>query len=270
MMEWATPAALVHYLINNRAGLPPWDTRIDWVALALDQWDLVSLTSLPLTREFVEKEYIPKALWRDIKGLSHLTDPLFINITHRRLKELARPENIPPLPFTQEHPTLCTEPANCPDGTTHTVFKNEYANKLIPKKREIITAESLPSLFQQYTQRFINPRQSAQPDLADLLSNQQLKRTTKYTRKGRRALKKERDAIAAAATAAGPSTSTTTATASTPAAASGTANTATCNDGETPATFEKDDIDVCTSDRLLDISDLMEDMIQRMRTILNC
>lgn len=51
MMQGVIAVSLVNYLIASRAGLPPWKTRIDWVALAIDNWDIVNFTSLPLTRQ---------------------------------------------------------------------------------------------------------------------------------------------------------------------------------------------------------------------------
>lgn len=269
MMEWATPATLVHYLITNRAGLPPWDTRIDWVRLALDQWDLVSLTALPLTREFAEDQYIPLSLWQDIKGLSHITDPFFANITHERLKELASPGMYPA--FTQEYPGLCSDTANCPHQFGHAIFKNEYAKALIPKRVATavgtIAAEGIAAAAKE------SP-------------NQQPKEATRQL-KGRRDMKKEREALITAAVTAvaeGAGTLLTpTTVADTSASASSSAAVTTIHNNTTSdnlatagssrnithgqaedraSTFETDSPETSISDRLKEFSDAMEDMIK--------
>jgi hypothetical protein len=63
MMEGVSATTLVTYIITSRAGLPPWNTRVDWVALAIDNWDLVDFSSLPLTREHVLKWYATSELF---------------------------------------------------------------------------------------------------------------------------------------------------------------------------------------------------------------
>lgn len=95
MMETVTPEALITHLITNRAGLPPFRTVIDWVALALDNWDLISLHMLPLTRAYVLSDYVPKEPWTLPclgRGVSHFTDPLFQDLTLKKFRALAKPK----------------------------------------------------------------------------------------------------------------------------------------------------------------------------------
>ncbi|GAB1319531.1 Reticulocyte-binding protein 2 a [Madurella fahalii] len=92
MMETVTVPALITHLITNRAGLPPFCTQIDWVALAIDNWNLVDMTSLPLTREFVKTSYVPNKMWNNdwVGGRSPITDPLLVGTDLRKLKMLAK------------------------------------------------------------------------------------------------------------------------------------------------------------------------------------
>lgn len=92
MMETVTVPALITHLITNRAGLPPFCTQIDWVALAIDNSDLVDMTSLPLTREFVKTRYVPSKMWNNdwVGGRSPLSDPLLAGMDIRKLRKLAK------------------------------------------------------------------------------------------------------------------------------------------------------------------------------------
>jgi hypothetical protein len=63
MMNTVTPEVLVTHLITNRCGMPPWATRVDWVRLAIKNWDVVNFNCLPLTRDYVKKMYIPQKGW---------------------------------------------------------------------------------------------------------------------------------------------------------------------------------------------------------------
>lgn len=96
-MQSMTVYSLIAYLIANRAGLPPWRTRLDWVAIAIDCWDIVDMHNLPLTREYVVSSYIPKKLWigaEDWAGSrSPYEDPLFRgHVDVHKLRELAKPK----------------------------------------------------------------------------------------------------------------------------------------------------------------------------------
>ncbi|KXX74586.1 Reticulocyte-binding protein 2 a [Madurella mycetomatis] len=92
MMATVTVPALITHLITNRAGLPPFCTQIDWVALAVDNWDLVDMASLPLTREFVKTRYVPSKMWNNdwVGDRSPLSDPLLVGIDIRTLRKLAK------------------------------------------------------------------------------------------------------------------------------------------------------------------------------------
>jgi hypothetical protein len=207
MIEWASPATLVHYLITNRAGMPPWNTRIDWVALAIDQWELLCFTMLPLTHSFVRKEYVPGKLWAEVNGVSPITDPLFTNASLKLLESLAKPKDDGSksnrrLPLMEASRVLCYCKNDCFDGFEHAVFKNESISKYIPNvEPEFKLAEDMLAAHER--------------DLAatELQMTKKLPKKVTKERKGRRAMKK--DAMAAAAAEeelAGPSQKKNTAT----------------------------------------------------------
>ena len=198
MMEWVSPATLVTHLITNRAGMPPWDTRIDWVTLAIGEWDLVCFTQLPLTREFVKKEYIPGKRWTEVKGVSPITDPIFKDANLRSLKALAKPKSDDPkrrVPLMEASRSLCYCEHGCYDGLEHTVFKNKIIRKYIAEVQ----------LENKGNGPTVGDRERALAATQAQLAKKVPKKVTKE-RKGRRAMKKE--AMAAAATeekVAGPS-----------------------------------------------------------------
>lgn len=193
-MAWVSPAQLVTYLINNRAGLPPWKTRIDWVALANANWDLVCFTSLPLTRAFVKKVYIPGQLWEQVEGVSPLTDPLFKKADRKLLRTLGKKPTDGPRP---RHPALmeatqdeCYCCKQCDHSQTdQAVFKNEFIQDFIPDMQP----------DEETTRRAEEERERALAVSERQINKQMPKKVTKE-RKGRRAMKK--DALAAAAAAA--------------------------------------------------------------------
>ncbi|KAK3294344.1 uncharacterized protein B0H64DRAFT_463102 [Chaetomium fimeti] len=189
MMEWVSPATLVTHLITNRAGMPPWDTRVDWVALAIGEWDLLCFTQLPLTRAFVREEYIPGKRWTEVKGVSPITDPLFEDADHKLLKSLARPKRDDTkcsCPLMEASRTLCYCENGCLDGLEHTVFKNKLIRKYIAevKLEYKVTGGTLAD-----RERHLAVSQAQ-------MAKRMPKKVTKE-RKGRRAMKK--DAMAAAA-----------------------------------------------------------------------
>lgn len=188
-MEWVSPATLVTHLITYRAGMPPWDTRIDWVALAIGEWDLVCFTMLPLTREFVKKEYIPGKRWTEVKGVSPITDPIFEDANLRSLKALAKPKPDDPkrrAPLMEASQSLCYCKHGCYDGLEHTVFKNKIIRKYI--------AEVKPEHKEDAT---VADRERALATTQAQMAKKVPKKVTKE-RKGRRAMKKEAMAAAAA------------------------------------------------------------------------
>jgi hypothetical protein len=197
MMEWVSPATLVTHLITNRAGMPPWDTRIDWVTLAIGEWDLVCFTQLPLTREFVKKEYIPGKRWTEVRSVSPITDPIFENANLRSLKALAKPkldDPKPRAPLMEASRGLCYCEHGCYDGLEHTVFKNKIIRKYIAE----VQLEHKIGAAVADRERVLAATQAQ-------IAKKVPKKVAKE-RKGRRAMKKE--AMAAAATeeaVAGPS-----------------------------------------------------------------
>ncbi|KAL2261754.1 hypothetical protein VTK26DRAFT_3461 [Humicola hyalothermophila] len=141
MMSGVTVYSLVTYLITNRAGLPPWRTRIDWVALAIDCWDIIDLNSLPLTREFVVTWYVPKKIWLTaddwVDGRSPYDDPLFKSrVDVHKLRQLANPvkgkgviikcphgHSMERPPLMEASPTACY---TCDDTEKHYVLRNKW------------------------------------------------------------------------------------------------------------------------------------------------
>jgi hypothetical protein len=114
--------------------MPPWRTRIDWVALAIENWDLVDFQLLPLTRDYVTKVYIPGKRWKEVNGLSAITDPLFKTMDIRRLRKLASQEQERPnrRPLMEASDALCYCRHSCGGKREHAIFKNEYLRKYIP------------------------------------------------------------------------------------------------------------------------------------------
>ncbi|KAL2022900.1 hypothetical protein VTK56DRAFT_4431 [Thermocarpiscus australiensis] len=150
MMETVTVPALITHLITNRAGLPPWSTRVDWVALASTNYDLVDMTSLPLTRDFVKQWYIPQQVWKHhatwIGGRSPFSDPLLVGADRAKLKKLAHPGPAKksrdcgtprclnrccrPYPLMEAAMDGCY--GDCETGILRAVHKNPELRKYIP------------------------------------------------------------------------------------------------------------------------------------------
>lgn len=193
-MEWVSPATLVTHLITNRAGMPPWNTRIDWVTLAIGEWDLVCFTQLPLTLAFVLAEYIPGQRWTEVTGVSPITDPLFERADLKSLKALAKPElgglhSRPPL--MEASRSLCYCRHGCLDGLEHIIFKNKAIRKYIAEVK--------------VTYKVKGPLLSDRERVLAVCQAQMAKKAPKQVtkeRKGRRAMKKE--AMAAAASEESP------------------------------------------------------------------
>ncbi|KAK4134528.1 hypothetical protein BT67DRAFT_296745 [Trichocladium antarcticum] len=139
MMEGVSAATLVTYLVTSRAGLPPWNTRIDWVALVIDNWDLVDFSSLPLTREHVRAWYIPHRAWTlaatwTPRLRSPFSSPLLAGADLKLVKGLANPAaNSTRRPLNEASPDACL----CPDRiATVVVFKNKWIRKYIPAQND--------------------------------------------------------------------------------------------------------------------------------------
>lgn len=197
MMKWVTPSVLVTHLITNRAGMPPWCTRLDWVALAIDKWELVDFNRLPLTRDTVRRTYIPNKSWERIdNGPSPITDPLFKNADVNLLEALAStpkpddPVNPHRIPLMESSEDLCYCRKKCSrDDGEHTVFENEAIQQYIT---DIFSGEAWATLMaQRERQLAANALQPAK----------QMPKKVVKERKGRRAMKKEALAAAAAAAA---------------------------------------------------------------------
>ncbi|KAK3307345.1 uncharacterized protein B0T15DRAFT_554022 [Chaetomium strumarium] len=241
IMEWVTPMVLVTHLITNRAGMPPWKTRLDWVKLAIDNWDVVCFALLPLTREFVKREYIPLKRWEEVKGLSPITDPLFANANRRLLQRLAQPIQAHPLK-EEDSDTMCC----CEDGRNeHVVYRNEQLQVYLRDPAEVL----------EEARRYMEAREREIAAAAAELepARKEPKRADKSRKKGRRALK-EAAAVAAAeegaAATAGPSTEKPKEEAS---------------HNDRPSDKDKEDVPV--SDRLLELADQMEEVFQNLRGI---
>jgi hypothetical protein len=237
-------------LITNRAGMPPWNTRIDWVELAIREWDLVSFTLLPLTRAYVRKVYIPGRRWEEVNGVSPITDPLFENADRRLLKALAkkpkRGESCPPIgPLMEASRELCYCRNKCDASSEHAIFNNPYLDKYIPD----MTAEK---------EEFLELMAAQERELAEAemqLSKKAPKPAgSKKERKGRRAMKKEAAAAAAASQGQGePSQAKTT--------AAGKQNQA----GQGGGSSEDEEEDV--SYRMLELTDAVCDVFESLKTI---
>ncbi|KAK4098354.1 hypothetical protein N658DRAFT_477410 [Parathielavia hyrcaniae] len=261
MMEWVSPATLVTHLITNRAGMPPWNTRIDWVALALSEWDLVCFTMLPLTRAFVKKVYIPGRRWKEVDGVSPITDPAFKNADRKLLKDLARKPTKPKpgdsrssrRPLMEASLDMCYCRNKCHDDAEHTVFKNEAVQKFIPNMS--VDEETYQRLMAAY-EREVASNQLQVPKKVP-------KNVTKE-RKGRRAMKKE--AMAAAA-AAGEGQEAVTAGPSVPKSTT-TAMAESIDHAERDDSSEDEDgQDVPVSQSLLDLADAVDEVIKNIQKV---
>jgi hypothetical protein len=262
MMAWVSPAQLVTYLISNRAGLPPWRTRIDWVALANANWDLVSFTMLPLTRAFVKKAYIPSKLWLEIEGVSPLTDPLFRKADRKLLRTLGKKPTDGPRP---RHATLmeatdevcyCREQCHSSEAE-HKVFKNEYIQDFIPDMQA-----------DEETIRKVQAERASAVAASERQITKQVPKKVTKERKGRRAMKK--DALAASAAVEGENAQPETV------ARPSTANKSAAPKNKNQADKKKPDSDVeedrPLSERMLDCLDMAEEMcdvFEQLQKIVN-
>jgi hypothetical protein len=246
MMEWVSPATLVTHLITNRAGMPPWNTRIDWVALAISEWDLVCFTMLPLTRAFVKKVYIPGRRWTEVNGVSPITDPVFKNASRKLLKDLAKkPEPGdagPRRPLMEASKEMCYCRSKCHDDIEHTVFKNEALQKFIPDM----------SVDEETYRRIMAAYEREMAESQNQLAKKVPKKVTKE-RKGRRAMKKEAMAAAAAEeeAVAGPSEPK---------------NTATDNNDQVHESSE-DEKEIPVSETLLNLADAVDELVKNIQKI---
>lgn len=250
MMKWVAPSTLVTHLITNRAGMPPWNTRIDWVALALDNWDLVCFSLLPLTRAFVRQVYIPGKCWTTINGISPFTDPLFKDANRKLLKDLAtKPKSNDPHrrgPLMEASSELCYCRTKRPGHTDHTVFGNAYIQKYIPDMRA--DEQMLRQLAADHERELAASR---------LEVAKKVPKTVTKERKGRRAMKKEAMAAAAAAAAEEKKEGQ--------AVASGSQEKKTTSaQVENPPAEEREKP---LSERLLDITDAVCDVFEEMQNV---
>jgi hypothetical protein len=238
MMAWVTPMVLVTHLITNRAGMPPWKTRIDWVKLAIDNWDMVCFVLLPLTREFVKREYIPLKRWEEVKGLSPITDPLFENSSRRLLQRLSQPTQARPLKEDSSDKMCC-----CEDGCNeHAIYQNEQLKKYLRDPAEI----------EEQARRY---REAREREIAAAAAEveapkREPKKADKSGKKGWRA--KKREAAAEGAATAGPSTEKPK-------------EEASHNDGACDEDLDKEDIPV--SDRLLELADQVEEIQEAFQNL---
>ena len=262
MMAWVSPAQLVTYLISNRAGLPPWKTRIDWVALANANWDLVSFTMLPLTRAFVKKAYIPGQLWLGIEGVSPLTDPLFRKADRKLLRRLGKKPTEGPRPRhgilmeATDEVCYCREQCHSSEAE-HKVFKNEYIQDFIPDMQA-----------DEETIRRVQAEHAHAVAASELQITKQMPKKVTKERKGRRAMKKEALAAAASAEAENEQTETV--------AGPSNANKSAASKNEKQADKKKpdsdDEQDRPLSERMLDCLDMAEEMcdvFEQLQKIVN-
>ncbi|KAH6634867.1 hypothetical protein B0J18DRAFT_471800 [Chaetomium sp. MPI-SDFR-AT-0129] len=188
-----------------------------------------------------------------------------------------RPQEAPPGP-------VCGNPVCPPSG--HAIFKNEYAETLIPKTvaitaepiaAETIAAETIGTAAQEYAERPADPAHA--PDQQP---------------KDRRATEKKGEALIAAAVAAVtggaaafpiPETATNTSdSTSSSAATAALHNNTTCHNEATaapsrpltygraeerPSTFEPDSPEMPIPDRFKEFSEAMEDMIKWVQKMQN-
>ncbi|AEO66405.1 uncharacterized protein THITE_2143968 [Thermothielavioides terrestris NRRL 8126] len=258
MMEWVTPSTLVTHLITNRAGMPPWNTRIDWVRLAIDNWDLVCFALLPLTRAYVKREYIPKKRWEEVNGLSGITDPLFANADRRLLKQLANPDRTKTRarPLMEATQTMCYCADQCGG---YAVFQNKSLAKYIPNMRVDVKTH----------QQLLAERAREVAECERLLEKKMPKKADKSRKKGRRALKKEAAAAAAAAEEAEKAEASSSKGKEPAAAGPSKAEDNTTVPASTTVTLDDDDDepDVPLSDRLMDLGDQISDLLDNLRNI---
>ncbi len=229
--------------------MPPWRTRIDWVTLAIENWDLVDFQLLPLTRDYVTKVYIPGKRWPEVNGLSAITDPLFETADIRLLKRLASQEPTKQQPNRQPLMEASSDLCYCRHGCgggkiEHAIFKNTYLHKYIPDM----------SVSQEELQKILAARER------DLAATEQefakkVPKTATKERMGRRAMKKAAAAAAAAAAggvqdgAPGPSQPKMTIV-------------------DVPRHVKKDDDkEVSMSHRILDMADAIGDVIDKIQDI---
>ncbi|KAK4226574.1 hypothetical protein QBC38DRAFT_545843 [Podospora fimiseda] len=130
----ASIKTLITHLITNRQGLPPWQTRINWVSLALANYDLVDFSSLPFTKMFVRLwynrhiPYKPNPPWFPA-GPCPFQDPLLVGANHRRLHSFA-------LLKQEQAPDTSSPFAPSPLLKNHHLFKHTSVTKkpLLPRK----------------------------------------------------------------------------------------------------------------------------------------
>ena len=239
--------------------MPPWRTRINWVELAIQEWDLVCFTMLPLTRQYVRKVYIPGKRWTEIETVSHITDPLFENASRNTLKALAKKAK-DGNPFLngglmESAREMCYCRNKGHDGNPHAIFKNKYLDKYIP---DLAAArdEFLATVAAQ--EREIAANELA---ISEMQLTKQMPKTVKKERKGRRAMKKEAAAAAAASataaaaqeTVAGPSQEKPT--------------TAGKQAEVKPAEDSDDEPEVSLSDRMLELTDQICEVFETLQNI---
>lgn len=241
MMKWASPATLVTYLITNRAGLPPWNTRINWVTLAIDQWDLVCFTKLPLTRAFVKEVYIPRRLWAEVNGVSSITDPLFKNASPELLDAFSKRTGHDQL--MESSLTQCYRRSGCVDGLSHTIFTNDLVSKYIPGEA-MIDAKYMAGEGADRERALAAARQE--------FAKKTPKRAIKE-RKGWRAKKREAAAAAAAAAAVAGAEEAITAGSSKPQYLD--------NKGESSSSSNNGDQDAPVSEKLMELAERMNELM---------
>ena len=232
--------------------MPPWRTRIDWVELAIQEWDLVCFTMLPLTRNYVRKNYVPGRRWAEVDGVSHITDPLFENADRKRLKALAKKAK-DGNPFLngglmESSREMCYCRNKGHDGSPHAIFNNKHLDKYIPDL-SVDRAEFLARIA-------AHEHEIAASDMMQL--TKQMPKTVTKERKGRRAMKKEAAAVAAAAaaaqeTVAGPSQEKTA--------------TASKKAEVKPDEGSEDEPEVSLSDKMLDLTDAISEVLENLQNI---
>ena len=231
--------------------MPPWRSRVDWVELAIREWDLVCFTMLPLTRQYVRKVYIPGKRWEEISGDSHITDPLFENASRKSLKALAKQAK-DGNPFLngglmESSREMCYCRNKGHDGSPHAIFNNERLDKYIPNltvdKDEFLAAITA------------HEREIA---ASEMQLTKQMPKTVTKERKGRRAMKKEAAAAAAAAAAqgtiAGPSQEKTKTTAQT-------------DEVKHDESSSDDEPEFSLSDKMLDLTDAISEVLENLQNI---
>ncbi|KAJ4289448.1 hypothetical protein N0V88_006928 [Collariella sp. IMI 366227] len=194
MMQRVSPTALCVYLITNRDGLPPWQTRVDWVKLALDNCqiemtnvmsgDIINFKELPLTRAYVKRVYVPQQQWKNVGTTSPYIDPLFANATHKVLKQLSKNPAPGKKPLAEHAQDLCY----CRNSGEHPIFKNRAISRYIPDMSA--TEEDLEEL------------RLAQEEARTAVEKMNAKKLPKQANKDKMGRRKAKRAAAAAAAAA--------------------------------------------------------------------